>query len=146
MSDNSSVAKKDDDVNSLIKIPIRHECYNSLSIKDITVDKFSEYETSLIKQDILRKSLPMLVREMLFRGLIDITRKDDVDYLRDTVHKRRYLTEEIRTYILSLRSNNPPHGGFLFLYYFGERSTTCYLITDSSHPVSSSIVGGGPEM
>ena len=69
MSDNSSVAKKEDDVNSLIKIPIRHECYNSLSIKDVTVDKLSEYETSLIKQDILRKSIPIRILDNEIKGL-----------------------------------------------------------------------------
>lgn len=59
------------------------------------MDKLSEFEIDILNQNLLRDFLPLLVREMLSRNLINIERKEDSDYLWDVVLKHDYLTQEI---------------------------------------------------
>ena len=59
-----------------------------------TIYELSAYDKQLLDQNLLREFLPMLVREMLFRGLIDIKKKEDINYLWNVVHSNDHLTKK----------------------------------------------------
>ena len=62
------------------------------------MEELSEYEKQLLNQSILEEFLPVIIREMIFRGLIDTKRKEDIKYLWDTVHRNTHLTKEIKNH------------------------------------------------